>query len=70
MSKWKAILNVQVPSGMKQFDPKTNAYTYQPTTNRTITVVVPDAGGFFNTKSLLELQYGSGSVAALLEFRD
>jgi hypothetical protein len=65
--RWKAILKVQVPVGMKMFDPKTNAYTHQPTTGQIMEVVVTDAGGYFNTKSLLELQYGSGSVAALFE---
>jgi hypothetical protein len=35
------------------------------TTGRNVFVTVPDTGGYFGTKSLLESSYGRGSVLAL-----
>ena len=57
---WKAVLNVQVPVGLRKSDGTQN------TSSRTITVVVPDAGGFYNTKVLLEGTYGAGTVVGLM----
>ena len=58
---WKAVLLVNVPTGFKKTDGTPS------TTQRVMTVIVPDAGGFYNTKALLEGSYGSGTVSALLE---
>ena len=64
---WKAILKVQVPSGLKTWDHSTNSHSYQPTSPRVMEVIVPDSGGFYNTKMLLEGSYGHGTVMGLFE---
>ena len=58
---WKAVIHLDVPTGFKKDDGTPS------TTQRVVTVVAPDSGGFFNTKSLLEGSYGHGSVKALFE---
>jgi hypothetical protein len=65
-ANWIALVTLRVPCGGKMLNTTTNAYE-QPTTNRLVEVVVPDAGGYFNTKALLESSYGFGSVNALRE---
>ena len=59
---WQAVIKAQVPSGGKSW----NGSSYQSTTvGQIVTVKVPDTGGYFATKALLEGAYGSGSVLSL-----
>lgn len=67
MSKqWEAVVRVNMPFGAKSFNPATNRYETA-TYARDMAVVVPDAGGYFNTKALLEGSYGQGSIMRLTE---
>ena len=65
MSKmWQAVVKVQVPTGGQSW----NGSSYQTAgIGQITTFTVPDAGGYFATKALLEGVYGSGSVQALTE---
>ena len=57
MKTWKAIVEAKVP-----------AAGASGTHTQTITIpIVPDAGGFFPTKALLESSFGPGSVKGLYE---
>lgn len=61
---WEAVIKVQVPGGGQSW----NGSSYQNNTiGQIVTMTVPDAGGYFPTKSLLEGVYGSGSVQRLSE---
>lgn len=61
---WEAVVKVQVPGGGQSW----NGSSYQNnTTGQMVTLTVPDAGGYFATKALLEGAYGSGSVQRLSE---
>ena len=65
MSKaWEAVILVKAPGGGQSW----NGTSYQNNTmSRNTVVVVPDAGGYFNTKALLEGSFGIGSVQRLTE---
>lgn len=65
-NQWIAVVSIRNPIGSKLLNPMTGKYE-QPTTGRNIEVTVPDAGGYFNTKSLLEGTYGYGSILGLRE---
>ena len=63
---WQAVIKAQVPGGGQSW----NGSSYQNNTmGQIVTIKVPDAGGYFATKTLLEGAYGSGSVLALTEAR-
>ena len=68
-TQWNAWIEVRTPAGMKQYNDRTRAFDIQPTMNRSVNLTVPDAGGYFNTRSLLEATYGPGSVKSLSEKR-
>lgn len=62
-TQWRATVLIQMPSAGTTFVPGRG---YVPTTmGRNVFVTVPDTGGYFGTKSLLEASYGSGTVVAL-----
>lgn len=65
MSKmYEAVVRVQVPTGGKSW----NGSLYQTESiGQTVVMTVPDTGGYYATKSLLEAQYGAGSVQRLSE---
>jgi len=65
MSKmWQAVIKAQVPGGGQSW----NGSSYQNnTTAQIVTITVPDTGGYFATKALLEGAYGQGSVQSLIE---
>lgn len=65
MSKmWQAVIRAQVPGGGQSW----NGSSYQNnTTTQTVNITVPDTGGYFATKALLEGAYGAGSVQSLIE---
>ena len=61
---WNAVIKAQVPGGGQSW----NGSSYQNNTvGQIITIKVPDANGYFATKSLLESAYGYGSVLSLTE---
>jgi len=61
-TSWKAVVKVQVPGGGQSW----NGSQYQQNTmGQIVTFTVPDSGGYFPTKALLESAYGPGSVQAL-----
>lgn len=61
---WRAVIRAQVPTGGQSW----NGSSYQSTTiGQNVSLKVPDAGGYFATKALLEGAYGSGSVLSLTE---
>jgi len=66
MTMWQAVIKAQVPGGGSSW----NGSGYQSnTTGQIVTIKVPDTGGYFATKSLLEGAYGAGSVLSLTETR-
>lgn len=66
MTMWQAVIKAQVPGGGSSW----NGSSYQAnTTGQIVTIKVPDTGGYFATKSLLEGAYGAGSVLSLTETR-
>lgn len=66
MTMWQAVIKAQVPGGGSSW----NGSAYQAnTTGQIVTIKVPDTGGYFATKSLLEGAYGAGSVISLTETR-
>ena len=63
---WQAVIRAQVPGGGQSW----NGSFYQNNTiGQIVTMRVPDSGGYFATKALLEGAYGSGSVLSLTEAR-
>lgn len=64
MSKmWQAVIKAQVPGGGQSW----NGSSYQNNTiPQIVTITVPDTGGYFATKALLEGAYGTGSVQSLV----
>lgn len=61
---WEAVVKVQVPGGGQSW----NGSSYQNNSiGQIVTITVPDAGGYFPTKALLEGVYGNGSVQRLSE---
>lgn len=63
---WQAVIKAQVPGGGQSW----NGSSYQNNTiGQIVTIKVPDTGGYFATKSLLEGAYGVGSVQSLTEVR-
>ena len=63
---WQAVIRAQVPGGGQSW----NGSSYQNNTiGQIVTMRVPDSGGYFATKALLEGAYGSGSVLSLTEAR-
>ena len=61
---WEAVVRVQVPGGGQSW----NGSSYQNNSiGQMVTLTVPNAGGFFSTKALLEGAYGAGSVQRLSE---
>lgn len=65
MSKmWQAVIKAQIPGGGQSW----NGSSYQNNTMpQMISIPVPDTGGYFATKALLEGAYGVGSVQSLIE---
>lgn len=61
---WKAIIEARVPGGGQSFD---GTKYVQNTMPQIVEVNVPDTGGYFATKALLEGAYGPGSVKGLYE---
>lgn len=62
-TQWRATVQVQMPSAATTFVPGRG---HMPATmGRNVIMTVPDTGGYFGTKSLLESSYGRGSVLAL-----
>ena len=63
---WQAVIRAQVPGGGQSW----NGSSYQNNTiGQIVTIRVPDTGGYFATKAMLEGMYGSGSVQSLTEAR-
>jgi len=61
---WEAVVRVQVPGGGQSW----NGSSYQNNSiGQMVTLTVPNAGGYFATKALLEGAYGAGSVQRLSE---
>jgi hypothetical protein len=61
---WEAVVRVQVPGGGQSW----NGSSYQNNTiGQIVVLTVPNAGGYFATKALLEGAYGAGSVQRLSE---
>ena len=61
---WEAVIKVQVPGGGQSW----NGSSYQQNSiGQSVTMTVPDAGGYFSTKAGLEAQFGQGSVQRLSE---
>lgn len=61
---YEAVIRVQVPTGGQSW----NGSGYERSTIGQIVVLnVPDSGGYYATRALLEAQYGSGSVQRLSE---
>jgi hypothetical protein len=63
--QWEAVIKVHTPAG-QAWNATANRYQTD-TSARLITVVVPDSGGYHNTKALLEGSYGYDSVRLLKE---
>jgi len=63
---WEAVVRVNMPAGGQAWNSNTNRYETA-TYARDTAITVPDAGGYFNTKALLEGSYGQGSVMRLSE---
>lgn len=65
MSKmWQAVIKAQIPGGGQSW----NGSSYQNNTMaQMVSITVPDTGGYFATKALLEGAYGVGSVQSLIE---
>lgn len=66
---WTAVVKAQVPTGgfTSQTDANGNWSQSRGTIGQITTFTVPDAGGYFATKALLEASFGSGSVQSLIE---
>lgn len=63
---WQAVIRAQVPGSGQSW----NGSSYQNNTiGQIVTLRVPDTGGYFATKALLEGAYGVGSVQSLTEVR-
>ena len=63
---WQAVIRAQVPGNGQSW----NGRSYQSNTiGQIVSVRVPDTGGYFATKSMLEGAYGAGSVVSLVEAR-
>lgn len=61
-TQWRATVQVQMPTSATTFV----AGRHVPvTTGRNVFVTVPDTGGYFGTKALLESSYGFGNVVAM-----
>lgn len=61
---WEAVVKVQVPGNGQSY----NGSSYQNNSiGQIVTLTVPNAGGYFATKALLEGAYGVGSVQRLSE---
>lgn len=64
---WRAVIEARVPGGGQSWD---GSRFVNNTVPQIVTQIVPDSGGFYATKSLLEGAYGVGSVQALYEIND
>ena len=66
---WTAVVRVQVPTGgfSSHTDANGNWGQTRGTIGQITTLTVPDAGGYFATKALLESSYGQGSVQSLIQ---
>lgn len=64
--QWEAIIRVNMPYSSQAWNSTTKKYETA-TYARDIAVMVPDSGGYFNTKALLEGSYGQGSVIRMIE---
>lgn len=61
---WEAVIEARVPGGGQSWD---GTRYVNNTIGQIVTMTVPDSGGYFATKALLEGAYGSGSVKRLSE---
>jgi hypothetical protein len=62
-TQWRATVQVQMPTAATSF---VAGRGHVPVTaGRNVIVTVPDSGGYFGTKALLESSYGRGNVVAL-----
>lgn len=66
---WTAVVRAQVPTGgfTSQTDANGNWSQTRSMIGQITTMSVPDAGGYFATKALLESSFGPGSVQSLIE---
>jgi len=64
MKMWEAVIEVRVPSHGQSWDGEKYV---NGTFGQMVTMTVPDSGGYFATKALLEGAYGAGSVKRLSE---
>jgi hypothetical protein len=66
---WTAVIKVQTPTGgfTSHTDAAGNWGQTRATIGQITTLTVPDAGGYFTTKALLESSFGPGSVQSLIE---
>jgi hypothetical protein len=63
---WEAVIEARVPGGGQSWDDTAKRYVNN-TLPQTVVMTVPDSGGYFATKALLEGAYGVGSVKRLSE---
>lgn len=61
---WEAVIEARVPGGGQSWD---GTRYVNNTMAQMVTMTVPDSGGYFATKALLEGAYGAGSVKRLSE---
>lgn len=61
---YKAVIEARVPGGGQSWD---GTRYVNNTIGQIVELKVPDTGGYFATKALLEGAYGPGSVKALIE---
>ena len=62
-TKWHATISVNMSTSATTYIPGKGHVAVM--SNRNTIITVPDAGGYFTTKALLETSYGQGSVLAL-----
>lgn len=61
---WEAVIEARVPGGGQSWD---GTKYVNNTIAQTVVMTVPNTGGYFATKALLEGAYGPGSVKRLSE---
>lgn len=64
MKMYEAVIEARVPGGGQSWD---GTRYVNNTVPQIVTMTVPDSGGYYATKALLEGAYGVGSVKRLSE---